>query len=231
MNKVKLVNDRERAVTESWRAGHLRPGTMQIYLYWVRRFRVFCARRGLDDVQQLTEEGVRRFVRLYTGPRLGSRRSAPSSKGVAPNALHAWSCGLRALGVATPPWQTKTEVAPLPPLLEEFRRYREAHCGVSAASLRRDIDTASAFLALLRRRRRSLGKIGLTDVDVFVSQAAARYSRSTVADTCSSLRAFLRFLHATERLVCDLAVRLMRPRFRLSQRPRGHWRGAMCSGS
>ena len=52
-----------------------------------------------------------------------------------------------------------------------------------------------------------------------MSNTAARLSTSTVADTCSSLRAFLRFLHATGRLVSDLASGVMRPRFRLSQRP------------
>jgi site-specific recombinase XerD len=90
---------------------------------------------------------------------------------------------------------------------------------VSDRTLRREIDTAQAFLALLRTRKRSIEQIGLKDVDVFVSKAAARLSASTVADTCSSLRAFLRFLHASGRLVCDLSGGLMRPRFRVGQRP------------
>jgi site-specific recombinase XerD len=107
----------------------------------------------------------------------------------------------------------------LPPLLEEYRRYRQAHCGVSIRTLRRDIDTASAFLALQRRQRRLIEQTGLQDVDVFVRKTAARFSTSTVADTCSSLRAFLRFLHTTGRLTADLASGVMRPRFRVSQRP------------
>lgn len=219
MNKLKLVDDRERLVTDLWRKGHLRAGTIQIYLYWVRRFRASCARRELDEVQQLTRDGVRGFVRRYAGPRLGKRVSAPSSTGVAHNALHAWSCALRALGVPTPPWRVKGEAPPLPPLLEEYRRYRRAHCGVSDWTLRRDIHTARAFDALLRRRRRPIKQAGLQEVDVFVRKAAVRFSTSTVADTCSSLRAFLRFLHTTGRLTVDLASGVMRPRFRMSQRP------------
>jgi integrase len=126
---------------------------------------------------------------------------------------------MRALGVATPPWRVKSEAPPLPPLLGEYRHFRKAHCGVSDWTLRRDIDTARAFLALLRSRRRPIKQARLKDVDVFVSNTAARLSTGTVADTCSSLRAFLRFLHATGRLVSDLAGGVMRPRFCVSQRP------------
>jgi site-specific recombinase XerD len=90
---------------------------------------------------------------------------------------------------------------------------------VSDWTLRRDIDTAGAFLALLRSRKRPIEQTSLKDVDVFVCKTATRFSTSTVADTCSSLRAFLRFLHATGRSASDLAGGVMRPRFRLSQRP------------
>lgn len=213
------IDDRERAVIDLWRKGHLCLATIQIYLRWVRRFRAFCEKRKLDEVEQLTREGVRRFVRRYAGPRLGKRVSAPSNREVAHNALHAWSCAMRALGVATPPWRVKSEAPPLPPLLGEYRHFRKAHCGVSDWTLRRDIDTARAFLALLRSRRRPIKQARLKDVDVFVSNTAARLSTGTVADTCSSLRAFLRFLHATGRLVSDLAGGVMRPRFCVSQRP------------
>jgi site-specific recombinase XerD len=113
----------------------------------------------------------------------------------------------------------KIEARPLPPLLGEYHQFRKAHCGVSEWTLRRDIDTARAFLALLRNRQRPIKRINLRDADAFVSQIAAQVSTSTVADTCSSLRAFLRFLHATGRLPSDLAGAVMRPRFRLSQRP------------
>ena len=213
------VDDHERAVVDVWRKGHLRSGTIQIYSHWVRRFRAFCKSRKLDEVERLTCEGVRRFLKCYAGPRLGKRTSAPSSISVAHNALHAWSCALRALGVATPPWRVKSKALPIPPLLGEYRQFRKAHCGVSDGTLRRDLDTAGAFLALLRNRKRPIEQTSLKDVDVFVSKTSTRYSTSTVADTSSSLRAFLRFLHATGRLTSDLASGVMRPLFRLSQRP------------
>jgi integrase/recombinase XerD len=212
-------NNRERAVIDLWRKGHLCSATIHVYLQWVRRFQAFCEKRKLEEIEQLTGEGARLFVRCYAGPRLGKRISAPSGREVAYNALHAWSCALRALGVAAPPWRVKSEVSPLPPLLGEYRQFRKAHCGVSDWTLRRDIDTAAAFLTLLRSRRRPIKQTSLKDVDVFVNNTAARFSTSTVANTCSSLRGFLRFLHASGRLASDLAGGVMRPRFRVSQRP------------
>lgn len=213
------VDELEHAIVSLWRKGHLCPGTVQNYLLWVRRFRASCKSRELDEVRELTNDGVRRFLARYVGARLGGRQVAPSSSGVAHRALHAWSCASHALGVATPPWRVKIEAPPLPPLLGEYCQFRRAHCGVSDGTLRRDIDTASAFLASLRGRKRPIERTNLTDADAFVSQTATQVSTSTVADTCSSLRAFLRFLHATGRLASDLASGVMRPRFHLSQRP------------
>jgi integrase/recombinase XerD len=222
---------REQAVIDLWRQGHLHSGTIQIYLQWVRRFRAFCAKRQLDGVEQLTREGVRSFLRSYIGPRLKKRASAPSSRGVAQNALHAWSCALRALGVAVRPWRVKHEAPPLSPLLAEYRRFRKAHSGVSDRTLWRDVETARVFLGLLRSRKQSVEQIGLKDVDLFVRNTAAKFSISTVADTCSSLRAFLRFLHVTGRLASDLANGVMGPRFGAFRRPREPCRGTMCDGS
>ena len=88
-----------------------------------------------------------------------------------------------------------------------------------SGTLRRDIDTASAFLTLLRRHKRPIDQTGLKDVDLFVSTTAARLSTSTVANACSSIRSFLRFLHATDRLTIDLASGVMSPRFSWCQRP------------
>jgi integrase len=212
------MDNRECSVTEFWRAGHLGVNTIQVYLQWVRRFREYCLRLKIDDVGELSCDGVRRFVSRYAGPRLGKRVAARSGH-VACNALHAWSCALRALGMEPPPWRAKRESPGLPPLLEEFVLYRKAHNGVSDGTLGRDIETARAFLALLKRRKRPLGQVAVRDLDMFIRKCAARFSTSTVADTCSSLRGFLRFLQAAERVTADLAASVMGPRFRRSQRP------------
>jgi integrase/recombinase XerD len=59
----------------------------------------------------------------------------------------------------------------------------------------------------------------LRDVDAFVRNFATRLAKRTVADNCSSLRAFLRFLRMTERLPADLASGVVAPRCRIDERP------------
>ena len=192
--------------------------TIQVYLGWIRRFRKHCQTRNLDEVEQSCSTGVLRFIHSYAWPRLIRKPTARSADS-ARSAVHAWACALRSLGEPVPAWRQQSAVAALPPLLSEYAAYRQAHNGVSAATLSRDIDTARRFLQRLRRRRRALKRIDLRDIDAFVQATAVRVSTSTVADTCSSLRMFLRFLQATGHLASDLASGVMAPRFRLSARP------------
>lgn len=59
----------------------------------------------------------------------------------------------------------------------------------------------------------------MIDIDRFIQKSAEHLSKAKVVDICSSLRAFLRFLHTTGRLQTDLARGIMAPRFRISARP------------
>jgi integrase/recombinase XerD len=59
----------------------------------------------------------------------------------------------------------------------------------------------------------------VVDLDEFVRELATRVSKSTVADDCSSLRSFLRFLQATGRVKTDLAKSVVAPRVRKEVRP------------
>jgi len=215
---VRVIDRRERAVVELWRKGHLTPGTIVIYLQWVRRFRTHCDERKLMETEQLTAVGVRRFTHAYTGPRLRGRKSAKESRNLASNALHAWACALGALGMPLPPWRDK-HAPTLPPLLKEYCHYRHAHNGVSERTLVRDVETARGFLEQLRRGKNTIARASLTDVDAFVRKLATHLSKRTVADTCSSLRGFLRFLRMTGRLTADLANGVIAPRYRIDERP------------
>jgi integrase/recombinase XerD len=150
---------------------------------------------------------------------LHGRRSARRCRDTARSALHAWACALRSLGVRVPAWRSESATPALPPLLNEYCEYRRAHNGVAESTLERDIDTGQKFLHHLRRKRRMLDRVALVDVDGFIEKVAERVSKSKVVDVCSSLRAFLRFLHMTGRLKTDLASGVMAPRFRVSERP------------
>ena len=117
---VRLRDDRERAVVEFWRRGHLSWSTIQLYLHWVRRFRRYCDERDLIEVDQLSLAGVLRFTRNYPGPRLNGKRIALSSRDSACNAIHAWACAQRALGGSVPTWRNEPAALTLPPLLNEY---------------------------------------------------------------------------------------------------------------
>ena len=214
--KTRTRDDHERAVVDYWRRGGLSPMTVQLYLGWIRKFRKYCQEHKLDEMEQSCSSGLQRFIRTYAWPR---RKGRPSARGTdtARSAMHAWACALRALGEPVPAWREQPSAPALPPLLSEYAEYRKAHNGTAETTLRRDLETAGRFLRQLRRR--SLKRIGLQDVDAFVQAIAARVSTSTVADTCSSLRAFLRFLQMSGRLGSDLASGVMGPRFRASARP------------
>lgn len=215
---VQVIAPREGEVVAVWREGHLSRGTIINYLCWVRRFRKYCGKRNLLEAEQLTATGLERFLRAYAGPRLKGRRSAQSSRAVARNALHAWACALRDLGTPVPPWREKS-APPLPPIINEYCTYRRLHNGISEGTLPRDIDTAQSFLEQLRSRMKSVERTTLNDVDAFVRHLSTRLSKRTVADTCSSLRAFLRFLRITGRLSADLASGVIAPRYRTDERP------------
>ena len=197
--QVRAIDPRERAVVDLWRKGCLRRGTIINYLYWVRRFRKYCEKRRLVETEQLTVSGLRQFIRAYVGPRLKKRTSARNTRNLANNALHAWACALHTLGTPLPPWREKQKPL-LPPLLNEYRQYRRVHNGVSEGTLTRDLETAGSFLRHLQRRMKSIEQITLIDVDAFVRTLSTRLAKRTVADSCSSLRAFLRFLRITGKL-------------------------------
>jgi integrase/recombinase XerD len=215
---VTATDDGERAVLAWWRKSNLSSGTKVVYLQWVRRFGTYCDKRKLPETEHLTAVGVQRFTRAYAGPRLKGRQSSGNSRNLANNALHAWACALAALGTPMPPWRDRRPLL-LSPLLKEYCHYRRVHNGVSERTLVRDVETARGFLVQLTRGRKSIPTAALTDVDAFVQRLSTRLSTRTVADVCSSLRAFLRFLQMTGRLVTDLASGVIAPRYRTDERP------------
>lgn len=212
------IDDRERAVAAWWKKSNLSAGTIVVYLQWVRRFQKYCEKLKLAEAGQLTADGVRRFTRAYSGPRLKKRRGSLNTRNVANNALHAWACALAALGTPMPLWRERRQPQ-LSPLLEEYCHYRRAHNGISDGTLVRDIETARGFLAQLSRGRKPVTAAALKDVDAFVRGLATRLSKRTVADACSSLRAFLRFLQITGRLTTDVACGVIAPRYRTDEHP------------
>lgn len=216
--RVQCRGDLEHNLVRLWRNSHLSEGTIVVYLQWIRVFRAHCKGRGLDEISELTHAGATRFADAYVGPRT-KRPIGSSCRALSRNALQAWAYAARCLKAPVPEWRSKPVPARLNPLIAAYRHYRLSHCGVAGSTLRRDINTAGEFLTLVRTRRKSAARTTIEDIDAFVAQLSRRCSKGTVADACSSLRSFLRFLRTTGRLRRDLVAYVMSPRERLAERP------------
>ncbi len=216
--KLATRDQGERRVVDLWLGGGLGAATCALYLNRVRSFRAHCQSRALDVKLQLTSDGFARFANAYIGPRTGSliRKSTLNSFR---NAIRAWAYALRALGEAVPSWHPPSAPDPLSPLLIAYCRYRRDHRGVAASTIDGEVETANEFLALLRARGKSVTATSVADLDAFVVSLSARFSKKTVAGSCSRLRAFLRFLRTTGTLRRDLAAMVESPRSRFADRP------------
>ena len=206
-------------VVRVWRENRcLRSSTIELYLLWVRRFKAYCrVQQALEEHSQLTLVGVGMFATWYADQR-GSDRALVFAS--VRSALRAWALALKVLGYTTPRWEAAPELRSLSsPLLEEFAEHLVRHRGNPVVTRKKKLAHITGFLTFLHGRRRQVAELSLSDVDAFVVVCRQRYARTTVADICSSLRGFLRFLHITGRLATDLAPSVMAPIVRRGERP------------
>lgn len=209
---------RRAQVVRIWRGNRcLRSSSIRQYLLWVRRFKAYCRAQALEEGSQLTIAEVGTFATWYANNRGIDRALAFEG---ARSALRAWALALDVLGYPIPCWEPAPNPKSLPcPLLEAFADYLAQHRGNPAVTRKKKVAHIGGFLAHLRARRRSVAQLNLTDIDQFILDCGQRYARTTLADICSSLRGFLRFLHATGRLAVDLAPSVMAPIMRRGERP------------
>jgi site-specific recombinase XerD len=209
-----------KRVVALWRASGRTSGTIQVYAYWAGRYATYCDARGKPLLAELTRARVEKFVAEQVRGRRQRGRSLRI--GSAPcNAVRALSCALGAMGEQVPTWRAPSP--PSPPsrsiIVRGFVEYRLRHRGVAKLTTLADARVASAFLGLLRSRGRRLADTRVVDLDDFVLKLASKWAPKTVAGDCSTLRAFLRYLHATGRLPADLAACVAAPRIRRIDRP------------
>ncbi len=209
---------RRAEVVRIWRENRcLRASSIRLYLRWVRRFKAYCRAQALEEVSQLTLAGVGAFAKWYANNR-GIDHDLVFAG--ARSALQAWALALAALGYATPRWEAPPDPKrPPSPLLQAFAEHLARYRGSPAATVKKNSNHVAGFLSFLHTRQRSIQDVQLRDIDVFIVDCRERYARTTVADICSSLRSFLRFLHATGRLAVDLAPSVMAPIVRRGERP------------
>jgi integrase/recombinase XerD len=204
-------------VVRYWRANGLKPSTIAVYVRWIRGFSEAHRHHADAETAPVHRAAVVAFARSYAHARGIRVRNAQAA---ACSALHAWSMALPALGVVVPPWApVRGAPEPVDPVGQAFAAHQRQHRGLTQRSILKQLCHAGAWRAFLHRRRQSLAGAKLRDVDAFVTACAQRHARTTVADICSSLRAFLRFLHATGRRRDDLAVSVVAPLVRRGARP------------
>lgn len=217
-HSFRFQDERERQVVKVWRTGHLSLAAISTYIPWIRRFRAYCVRQKLDETGELTRTGAVRFVDQYVCVRKRGLLGVSTRSHVL-KSVHAWACALQTMGTPLAPWRPVREPMKLSPLLTAYCAYRRAHCGTSEGTLLRDIETAQGFISLLKKRRRSIESARVSDIDAFVIQLSKRLCARSIGDRCSSLRAFLRFLHTTGRLQGGLANSIVAPHVRVMERP------------
>lgn len=199
-----------------WHANGLKRGTRRRYSDWVQLFLVDCEHRGCRPDDELTRDAVDGFARRYAHERDVDPASVRAG---ARSALRAWAWGLSACGVKVPEWIVPARAKPLSPILLEFAQHRRACRGVAVSTLAGETADLRQLFRFLRARLRPVTRVRLADIDAYVCKLRERLARRTVARVCQSIRAFLRFLHATGRLRQDIASSVAAPRYRASERP------------
>src|SRR5271156_5820187 len=99
------------------------PGTIGVYRHWICRFIDYCEIQDLDEHQELTREGAKRFAIWWQSQ--GSPRSGrlPIALKGSRSALRAWSFALGILGVQLPPWEPPAIQPPISPTMAAFAAY------------------------------------------------------------------------------------------------------------
>lgn len=207
-------------VAQLWRRNRrLSPASLRLYGRWLQRFSAYCDAQAIDLRTALTEQGAERFARwwrLRGSPRRGHFRSTLASSH---SALRACSFALTMLGEALPPWSAPRPPARIGVRFRRFSAYLKEVRGNPPVTIHKKLAQLTAFEHYRRSRSIDRAPIRLAEIDAYIVHCRRRFARTTVADICSTLRGYLRFLHATGQMTVDLAPAVMSPRIRIAERP------------
>jgi integrase/recombinase XerD len=210
-------------VERIWRENRcLTEYTIWLYGVWVRRFIEYCRRHRLRPKSELTYAGATRFVHRYARGRGLSTETLKNGR----TALHRWSEALQTLGEQLSPWRPGVGIRTGPPvsrerwaLLEEYADHMHSYRGTTLRTITTQRFHLEHLLMFLRKRGRSVRRIRLIDVDALLAERRRHWSVRTVADLCTAVRGFLRFLYLSGRLKTDLSGAVLSPRIRRGERP------------
>jgi integrase/recombinase XerD len=207
-------------VAQVWRLNRrLRPSSIRLYCCWIQRFCAYCDAQVIDWRIELTEPGAERFARWWRSrgsPRRGRLRSTLASSH---SALRAWSFALTTLGETLPPWIPPRAPSGVDARFQRFATHLREVRGNPPVTIHKKLSQLAAFDCYRRARSTSRAAIRLQEIDDYIVHCRRRMARSTVAEICSTLRGYLRFLHVSGEMAVDLAPAVMAPKIRIAERP------------
>jgi len=205
-----------RLVARRWRDQGYREATIAQYLLWEQLYWGYCLIHGLDYVRHLTQRDVERFAKVRARTRESKIKVTVAN---AKSALHTWSRSLASENEPVPAWIPARTPGPFHELLADYRDYCTRWRGVRASSIATEGYYVAQFLNALRQRRLSLSSLKPWMVDRYVMGLAGKWAPKTVSLACTAIRAFLRFLHVTDRSPVNLAPCVLAPLARRTARP------------
>lgn len=190
------------------------------YLSEIGSFRRYCVLLGLREIDELTDEGARRF-RVW---RSQSRASKSGNLGNTSSSLRALRRVYEVMGTQLPPWKPiKRGAPPVSTVLRDYATHLLKHRGNPEVTVHKKLAHVGKLIAHLAASGKSWRQMRLLDIDTFLIQCAHTYSRATTADIASTVRSFARFLLASRRISVDLADAVISPVQPQFERPRRAW--------
>lgn len=190
----------------------------QQYLQWISRFRRYCHALGLNEVSELTRDGVKRFQAWYAH----LRGITTAHLGLASSSMRALRRVYEVAGTPVPPWGSiEHRPPPATMVLRDYAAHLGQHRGNPEVTIHKKLDHVGKLLEHLSHSGTSWRRLNLPDIDTFLIQCARRYARSTTADIASTVRSFARFLLVSGRIRADLAdavIAPVQPRFERHRR-------------
>jgi integrase/recombinase XerD len=166
-----------RDIRRVWRADRsVRASTAQQYLQWIGRFRRYCNALGLDEVDELTRDGVGRFLFWYAN----SRTFSAGYLSCASSALRSLHRVYEVIGTPVPPWKSvECRPAPATAILRDYAAHLRQHRGNPEVTIRKKLDHVGKLLEHLRCSGKTWRQLNLHEIDAFLIACTRRYARST----------------------------------------------------
>jgi len=123
------------------------------------------------------------------------------------------------LGESMLPWSPSQPSPSFAPRFQSFADYLRDVRGNPPQTIHKKLTQLTALDRYRRSRSCACLPIRLSEIDAYLVTCRRRFARRTVADICSTIRSFLRFLHVTGVMDFDLAASVMAPTIRAAERP------------